>query len=83
MQWWIWPENFPMTTDAIQEEVLALQQELTDHSYRYHVLDDPVIDDETYDKKLRRLIELETQYPELQTPDSPTLRVGGPAAKGF
>ena len=72
-----------MTAEEIKAEVLALQQELTEHSYRYHVLDQPVIDDETYDRKLRRLIELEKEHPELQTPDSPTLRVGAPPLKGF
>jgi DNA ligase (NAD+) len=72
-----------MTNNAVKQEVIALQRELTDHSYRYHVLDDPVIDDETYDKKLRRLMELEASHPELQTPDSPTLRVGAPPLADF
>ena len=72
-----------MTHDIIEQEVIDLQRELTEHAYRYHVLDDPVIDDETYDQKLRRLIELEAQHPEFQTPDSPTLRVGAPPLKDF
>ena len=48
-----------MTTESIREEAKKLQKELNDHSYRYHVLDDPVIDDYTYDRMLKRLIEIE------------------------
>jgi DNA ligase (NAD+) len=72
-----------MTDDTLKEQAKALQKELTEHAYRYHVLDDPVIDDETYDRKLRQLIEIETRFPELQTKDSPTLRVGAPPLKLF
>ena len=61
-----------MDFDACQIEAQKLRRELTEHSYRYYVLDDPVIDDETYDMMLRRLIDIETRYPELVTEDSPT-----------
>ncbi len=63
--------------------VRRLQKELTEHSYRYHVLDDPVIDDAEYDRKLNALIDLEAQYPELVTEDSPTRRVGAPPLSAF
>lgn len=63
---------------SVQDRAKKLQEELTHHSYRYHVLDDPVILDAEYDEMLTELIEIETQYPELSTPDSPTKRVGAP-----
>ncbi len=72
-----------MEFDAYKEEARQLQEELTEHSYRYHVLDDPVIDDETYDLKLKRLTELEDRFPELVTEDSPTRRVGAPPLAAF
>ncbi len=72
-----------MITDALKKEAGKLQKELTDHSFRYHVLDDPVIDDETYDHMLKRLVEIEDQYPELSTPDSPTRRIGAPPLTDF
>ncbi len=65
------------------KEAKKLQKELTDHSYRYHVLDDPVISDAKYDTMLKRLIEIETLFPELSTPDSPTKRVGAPPLDSF
>ncbi|MDD9304637.1 MAG: NAD-dependent DNA ligase LigA [Desulfobacter sp.] len=72
-----------MNQDQLKLEACKLQKELTEHSYRYHVLDDPVIDDETYDLMLKRLVEIETAHPELKVSDSPTLRVGAPPLKSF
>lgn len=66
-----------------REEVTQLRAELDDANYRYYVLDDPQLTDADYDRKLRRLEELERDYPELVTPDSPTQRVGAPPAEGF
>ncbi len=60
-----------------------LQKELTEHSHRYHVLDDPVISDAEYDRLLKELIAIEEQYPETATPDSPTRRVGAPPLAAF
>ena len=64
-------------------EASQLKSELTEHNHRYYVLDDPSIPDVEYDRMLRRLQELEKQYPELQTPDSPTQRVGAPPLDAF
>ena len=69
-----------------REEALAqieqLRQEINEHNYRYHVLDDPQISDTAFDKLMQQLVELERQFPDLITPDSPTQRVGGqPQAK--
>ncbi len=72
-----------MDFDACRIEAKKLRRELTEHSYRYHVLDDPVIDDQTYDMMLRRLIDIETRFPDLVTADSPTRRIGAPPLSAF
>ncbi len=65
------------------KEIAQLRTELDDANYRYYVLDDPVLTDIDYDQRLRRLQELESQHPDLVTPDSPTQRVGAAPAEGF
>ena len=67
----------------IKKQVTALQKELSEHSHRYHVLDDPIISDYEYDRMLRQLIELEQAYPEYSAPDSPTKRIGAPPLEAF
>jgi DNA ligase (NAD+) len=54
-----------------------LRRDIHFHNYRYHVLDSPLLSDLQFDKLLNELKEIEAAHPELQTPDSPTLRVGG------
>ena len=53
-----------------------LREQLNLHNYRYHVLESPIISDSEYDLMLRELVELEDEYPQNITPDSPTRRVG-------
>ncbi|QTP53730.1 NAD-dependent DNA ligase LigA [Billgrantia sulfidoxydans] len=65
------------------DEVAKLRAELDDANYRYYVLDEPQLTDAEYDRKLRRLQQLEQAHPELVTPDSPTQRVGAPPDAGF
>lgn len=60
-----------------------LRAQIEDANYRYYVLDDPAITDAEFDQLLRELIDLETKHPEIQTPDSPTRRVGAPASQRF
>jgi DNA ligase (NAD+) len=60
-----------------------LSEELSDAQYRYHVLDAPVISDIEYDTKMRELLALEEEIPELRTPDSPSQKVGGPVSTLF
>jgi DNA ligase (NAD+) len=62
------------------EELRAL---LNKWLYEYHVLDDPSVDDATYDRAYDELVALEEANPELITPDSPTQRVGAPASEKF
>lgn len=63
--------------DAIAAEIKALRKKIEEHNYHYHVQDKPVITDYEYDMLMKRLIELEEAYPELDSIDSPTHRVGG------
>ena len=63
--------------------VAELREAIDYHSYRYHVLDDPEVADVEYDALVRELIELEEQYPDLVTPDSPTQRIGAPPSDLF
>jgi DNA ligase (NAD+) len=67
----------------IQERVEKLREEIRRYDYYYYVLNQPLISDAEYDKLFRELLELERQYPELVTPDSPTQRVGAPPAEEF
>ncbi|MGC0773789.1 MAG: NAD-dependent DNA ligase LigA [Candidatus Acidiferrum sp.] len=67
----------------IKKEIEGLREKLRYHEYRYYVLDDPEISDAAYDKLMQRLQQLEAAYPELATPDSPTVRVGGAPREGF
>lgn len=60
-----------------------LYEIIEQHNYRYYVLDDPTIDDYEYDKLMREVKTLEAQYPDLITPLSPTMRVGGYALTTF
>jgi DNA ligase (NAD+) len=71
---------------AANEAALALQQlkqRIAEYDYHYYVLDAPLVSDNEYDGVYRELVELEQQYPELVTPDSPSQRVGGLASAAF
>ena len=59
------------------QRALALRIQLHAHAHRYYVLDDPQIPDAEYDRLFNELQALELAYPALQSPDSPTQRVGG------
>ncbi|GIK36642.1 MAG: DNA ligase [Chloroflexota bacterium] len=67
----------------IQQRLAELRDQINYHLYRYHTLDDPVISDAEYDQLVNDLRELESQYPDLITPDSPTQRVGAQPLEGF
>jgi DNA ligase (NAD+) len=68
---------------SVAARVAQLRAEIEQHNHRYYVLDDPNILDAEYDQLFRELQHLEMQHPELQTSDSPTLRVGGAPLKSF
>ncbi|MCK9487469.1 MAG: NAD-dependent DNA ligase LigA [Dehalococcoidia bacterium] len=68
---------------AARGRVDALRTQIRDHDYKYYVLAQPEIGDSQYDALMRELRELEEEFPELLSPDSPTQRVAGQAAEGF
>ncbi len=66
-----------MIDPLIIKRVEELRQALHRHNYRYYVLDDPEVSDAEYDRMMQELLKLETDFPDLIRPDSPTLRIGG------
>lgn len=66
-----------MERQSAEKRVQELHETLNQYNYEYHVLDKPSVPDSEYDQRLRELIELEDQFPDLKSPDSPTQRVGG------
>lgn len=69
--------------DAVKTRVLALRDTIRHHDHLYHALDKPEISDEAYDQLMRELRELEAEFPELATSDSPTQKVGAKASELF
>ncbi len=61
----------------LAQRAARLREQINYHNHRYYVLDRPEIPDAEFDRLVRALEELESQHPELVTPDSPTQRVGG------
>lgn len=70
-----------MTDPRVEHQRLA--EEIEEARWRYFVLDSPTIDDAVYDQTMRRLQDLEEEFPELRTPDSPTQKVGGAVSTEF
>jgi DNA ligase (NAD+) len=61
----------------------SLREQINRHNHLYYVLDNPELTDAEYDALMRRLEVLETEHPELLTPDSPTQRVGAQPSEKF
>jgi DNA ligase (NAD+) len=72
-----------MMTTTPAERAALLRDLLHEHIYRYNVLAQPTISDAEYDSLYRELVALETEYPELITPDSPTQRAGSDLSEDF
>ncbi len=71
------------SSPLVQQEHARLVGEIRRHDEAYYQNDEPEISDAQYDELRRRVEELEAQYPDLVTPDSPTQKVGAAASKGF
>ena len=71
----------------MDEKILArvneLKAEIEHHNYAYYVMDNPEIDDYSYDMLMQELKGYEEKFPELEDPNSPTKRVGGQALNIF
>jgi DNA ligase (NAD+) len=70
-------------TASTAARAAELRRLIEHHNHRYHVLDEPEIDDAAYDVLFDELKALEEEHPKLVTPDSPTQRIGAPPAAGF
>ena len=69
--------------EEIIREIEEVREKIRYHNHRYYSMDDPEISDADYDRLFRDLLDLERQYPELVTPDSPTQRVGAKPRETF
>ena len=72
-----------MDAQETEKRLDDLRVQITRHAHQYYALDDPLISDGEYDHLFRELLDLEEQFPELVTPDSPSLRVGGEPLDAF
>ncbi len=77
------PTEPAVADPAAREEHRTLSEQVEDARWRYYVLDAPTLSDADFDQQMRRLEELEEQFPELRTPDSPTQKVGGAVSTEF
>jgi len=72
-----------MTKDEAKKRIAKLREAIEKYRHAYHVLDESLISDEALDALKKELFDLEQQYPDLITPDSPTQRIGGEPLKEF
>ncbi|HEX8491072.1 MAG TPA: hypothetical protein VF626_08640, partial [Chthoniobacterales bacterium] len=72
-----------LNEEQARNRVAALRREIEEHNRRYYQEAAPTISDREYDKLYRELSDLETRFPELAAPDSPTQHVGGEPLKAF
>lgn len=72
-----------LTPEEAKKRIEWLREEIRKHDYLYYVKAQPIISDEEYDQLMRELIELEQQFPEFVTPDSPTQRITPELTKEF
>jgi DNA ligase (NAD+) len=72
-----------MNSFEAQIKIAELSEQLNAHNYNYYVLNAPVISDQEFDFLLKELEQLELQFPELKSSNSPTQRVGGDITDKF
>ena len=72
-----------MSNNYARDRIKELRAEIDHHNHLYFVENSPAISDSEYDLLMRELITLESEYPGLVTPQSPTQRVGGKLLDGF
>ena len=72
-----------LSFEEAKKRIEELREIIRYHEYKYYVENNPEITDYEFDMLMKELEELEKQFPELITPDSPTQRVGGQVAEGF
>jgi len=67
----------------IRDEYVRLVAEIEAHQHSYYVLDEPIIPDVEFDRLFQRMLDIESEYPELVSPESPSQRVGSKPSSGF
>ena len=72
-----------MNQSEAKSRLSELRALMSQYAYQYYVLDEPTVNDAIYDGLMTELKQLETEYPQFITRDSPSQRVGGTAAEGF
>ncbi|HAT6977277.1 TPA: NAD-dependent DNA ligase LigA [Legionella pneumophila] len=72
-----------MSDQGIKETIEALKEQIRKYDYHYYVLDEPLVPDAEYDRCFKALQQLEAQYPQFLSPDSPTQRVSGTPSDAF
>ncbi len=72
-----------MDKEQIKSEYEQLCKQAEQHNFNYYVLDDPTIEDDEYDRLMRRIKEIEAENPEIVSESSPTQHVGGYAINTF
>src|SRR6188472_4572029 len=72
-----------MERTEAEKKIARLREEIRKHDRLYYQDTAPVISDREYDRLYKQLVDLETQFPDLLTPDSPTQRVGGKPLQAF
>ena len=72
-----------MEATEAEQRIEKLRAEINHHNYRYYVLDSPEISDAEYDELMRELQELEAEFSQFLTPDSPTQRIGAAPVEAF
>lgn len=72
-----------MSHDALKKAMETLREQIRVYDHHYYVLDEPLVPDIEYDRCFRELQLLESEYPQLVTPESPTQRVGGSSSEAF
>jgi len=72
-----------MNKNEAKKKIEKLREEINHHNYKYYVENNPEISDFEFDQLLKELEKLESDFPDLVTPDSPTQRVGGEPLEGF
>src|SRR5438309_9896332 len=72
-----------MERKEAERKIRQLREEIRKHNRLYYEEAAPIISDHKYDRLYKELADLETQFPDLLTPDSPTLRVGGRPLQAF
>lgn len=72
-----------MTKSEAKKKIKDLREELNKHNHLYYVENNPLISDYEFDQLLRQLIKLEETFPEFNSPNSPSKRIGGTVAEGF